>query len=236
MQDNKIHPTALIGRRVQLGFGNVIGPGAILMGNTQLGSNNWVGPGAVIGGFPDIFGNPRCDGLAWWETETPNDEFGVRIGSRNVFKEYVTVHAGSHRHTVIANDCYLMPRAHLGHDCWLGDTVMLSPSVQVAGHVAIGERSVIGMGALIHQFSAVGPVSMVGMGAVVRGQVEPCRTVVGEPHKVSGVNKIGISRLLGSDVDLGAVLRALREGSINNLNFPRLSRAIDEWRQHIATR
>jgi hypothetical protein len=33
----------------------------------------------------------------------------------------------------------------------------------------------------------------------VRGTVEPCRTVVGEPHKVSGINKVGIKRLLGED-------------------------------------
>jgi UDP-N-acetylglucosamine acyltransferase len=236
VEENKIHPTAIIGGQVELGVGNVIGPGAILMGNTRLGSYNWVGPGAVIGGFPDIFGTPNCDGSAWWDSQSQSSEFGVRVGSRNIFKEHVTVHAGSHRDTAIADDCYLMPRAHLGHDCWIGNTVMLSPSVQVAGHVAIGERAVIGMGALIHQFSAVGPVSMVGMGAVVRGLVEPCRTVVGEPHKVSGINKIGISRLLGPDVDLSSVLRALREDSVNDGNFPRLSLAIDLWRQQVVTR
>ncbi|NDB94474.1 MAG: hypothetical protein EB165_07545, partial [Euryarchaeota archaeon] len=125
------------------------------------------------------------------------EEESVLIGSRNVIKEHVTIHAGSHRATTVGNDCYLMPRSHLGHDCWVGDNVLLSPSAQVAGHVAIGARTVVGMGALIHQFSSIGPVCMIGMGCCVRGDVETCRTVVGEPHKVTGINKVGLARFLG---------------------------------------
>lgn len=232
---NQIHPTAIVGPNVEVGQGNVIGPYVVLAGWTVIGDNNWIGPGTTIGVEGDIVGRPSAQQPPFWSEDHPRTEFGVRIGSNNVIKENVTIHAGSHRHTVIGHSCYLMPRAHLGHDCWLGDNVLLSPSVQVAGHVAIGSRSVVGMGALVHQFSSIGPVAMVGMGCCVRGEVAPCRTVVGEPHRVSGINKIGIERLVGTEHSQ-SVLRALKDKT-EGTSFPApLDLMIQEWKQNIAER
>jgi acyl-[acyl carrier protein]--UDP-N-acetylglucosamine O-acyltransferase len=88
------------------------------------------------------------------------------------------------------------------------------------------------MGALVHQFSNIGPVVMVGMGCCVRGQVEMCRTVVGEPHKVSGINKVGIKRLLGDDL-LPEVLKALRLKTDVSQLPKALSEMYFEWSKHI---
>lgn len=229
---NKIHPTAVIGDAVRLGTGNLIGPNVIIAGHTTIGNNNWIGPGTAIGIEGDILGQPTPNEVPFWESTSISSEFGVVIGNDNVLKENVTIHAGSHRHTEISNSCYLMPRAHLGHDCWIGDNVLLSPGAQIAGHVAIGSRTVVGMGALVHQFSNIGPVVMVGMGCCVRGQVEMCRTVVGEPHKVSGINKVGIKRLLGDD-SLQDVMKALRSKTDVN-QLPETLRDMHlEWSRHI---
>lgn len=234
MSENRIHPTAIIGREVTLGFGNIIGPGVIIDGPVRIGDRNWIGPWTSIGLPPDILGFPSINDGPWWDSES-HIEFGVELGSGNTIKESVTIHAGSHRHTRIGDNCYLMPRSHLGHDCWLGDNVLMSPSAQVAGHVAIGSRSVIGMGALIHQFSTVGPVAMVGMGCCVRGAVEPCRTVVGEPHRVSGINRVGIERLVGAD-QVSSVLKVLKDKG-QTTSFPEpLNTMIREWHEHIAIR
>jgi UDP-N-acetylglucosamine acyltransferase len=224
---NSIHPTALIDRSVTLGDRNVIGPHVVISNNTIIGDDNWIGPGTTIGIEGDILGTPSSQDPPFWENPA-QVEFGVRIGDRNVFKEHVTIHSGSHRHTKIGDSCYLMPRAHLGHDCWIGDNVLLSPGSQIAGHVSIGSRAVIGMGALVHQFSNIGPVAMVGMGCCVRGTVEPCRTVVGEPHRVSGINKVGIKRLLGEDslAQAMAMLRGLDD--LNPTTEP-LRIMISDW-------
>ena len=228
---NRIHPTAIVGPNVKIGKGNVIGPHVIIAGKTTIGDDNWIGPGAAIGIAGDILGHPSSQDSPFWE-ETSPQEFGVVIRDKNVLKEHVTIHAGSHRHTEIGSSCYLMPRAHLGHDCWLGDNVLLSPGAQIAGHVSIGARTVVGMGALVHQFSNIGPVAMVGMGCCVRGSVEMCRTVVGEPHKVSGINKVGIKRLLGEE-SLAEVMRNLRiKGDVNQLPEPLKSMVI-EWTSHV---
>lgn len=232
MSANRIHPTAIIGRDVTLGFGNVIGPGVIIDGPVRIGDRNWIGPWTSIGLPPDILGYPNIDDEAWWDSES-HSEFGVDLGSGNTIKEAVTIHAGSHRYTRIGNHCYLMPRSHIGHDCWLGDNVLMSPSAQVAGHVAIGSRSVIGMGALVHQFSSIGPVAMVGMGCCVRGAVEPCRTVVGEPHRVSGINRVGIERLVGDD-QVSSVLNALKDRSQTTPYPEPIAAMIQSWRMNIA--
>lgn len=229
---NKIHPTAIIGTDVVLGDQNVIGPHVVIAGNTLIGDGNWIGPGTSIGIEGDILGQPDVSDDPFWNTSKRSSTFGVRIGSNNVIKEYVTIHCGSHRLTEIGNECYLMPRSHLGHDCWLGDKVLLSPSAQLAGHVSIGSWSVIGMGALVHQFSNIGPVAMVAMGCRVRGQVEPCRTVIGEPHRVSGINKVGIQRLVGVD-DLSLVLHALKNKDHEQSLPSPLGEMVIEWNSRI---
>jgi UDP-N-acetylglucosamine acyltransferase len=228
---NHIHPSAVIGPSVSLGQGNVIGPHVVLAGKTTLGDNNWIGPGTCIGIAGDLLGRPTTAGPAFWIMDDSQSYEVVTVGSRNTIKENVTIHAGSHRPTVIGNDCYLMPRSHLGHDCWIGDHVLLSPNAQIAGHVAIGSRSVIGMGALVHQFSSIGPVSMIGMGCCVRGSVEPCRTAVGEPHRVSGINKVGLQRFLGDELANQAVT-ALKNRDLASMP-PALLEAINRWRDNI---
>ena len=232
---NRIHPTAVIGSAVRLGTGNVIGPNVVIAGNTTIGDNNWVGPGTTLGIEGDILGRPAPNEVPFWDDTPASSDFGVMIGNENVLKENVTVHAGSHRYTRIGDSCYLMPRSHLGHDCWLGDNVLLSPSAQIAGHVAIGSRTVIGMGALVHQFSNIGPVSMVGMGCCVRGNVETCRTVVGEPHRVSGINKVGIQRLVGEN-EAKDVVDCLRKKSPSS-EFPEPLRSmVLTWETQIVNR
>jgi UDP-N-acetylglucosamine acyltransferase len=232
---NQIHPTAIIGPHVVIGDRNVIGPYVVITGTTRIGDDNWIGPGVNIGERGDILGTPSAEETPSWEPHSIRHEFGVEIGSGNVIKEHVTLHAGSHRHTSIGNSCYLMPRSHLGHDCWLGDNVLLSPSAQIAGHVSIGSRTVIGMGALVHQFSNVGPVSMVGMGCCVRGNVDTCRTVVGEPHRVSGINKVGIQRLVG-EAEAKNVMNSLRQKTPSS-EFPEPLRSmILSWEEQIVHR
>lgn len=232
---NSIHSTAIIGPHVELGEGNVIGPYAVITGNTKIGNNNWFGTGVSIGEQGDILGTPSAHETPSWDSNTLRREFGVEIGTANVIKEHVTLHAGSHRDTRIGDSCYLMPRSHLGHDCWLGDNVLLSPSAQIAGHVTVGSRTVIGMGALVHQHSNIGPVCMVGMGCCVRGNVETCRTVVGEPHRVSGINKVGVQRLVG-ETNAKNVFECLRKKApISDFPEPLRSMVLT-WEIHIVNR
>lgn len=42
MKENKIHPTAIIGKEVVLGEGNTIGPYSVIEGKTYIGDNNTI--------------------------------------------------------------------------------------------------------------------------------------------------------------------------------------------------
>jgi UDP-N-acetylglucosamine acyltransferase len=229
---NKIHPTAIIGDQVTLGDENVIGPFAVITGNTTIGNHNWIGPHTCIGLVGDFVGIPDPVKPAFWTSYEPSSP-GVHIGSDIVIKEFVSIQAGSRRKSVISDNCYLMPKAHIGHDCWLGNSVLVSPNAQLAGHVSVGGRTVVGMGALVHQLSSIGPVAMVGMGCRIRGQVEECRTVVGEPHRVTGINRVGLSRFL-SENEVVEAISSLRSRDFSTMPMT-LRELIDEWKSQVVT-
>lgn len=72
----------------------------------------------------------------------------------------------------------------IGHDDWIDSYVTIYPSVNVSGHVSIGEKSEIGTGTQILQGLKIGTRSVVGAGTVVIREVEENCTVVGNPARV----------------------------------------------------
>jgi UDP-N-acetylglucosamine acyltransferase len=191
---NRIHPTALIGAGVELGDDNVVGPYTVIVGPARIGDGNWIGPHVSIGGPAEYRGGPHP--VAW---EGELDGAGVVIGDRNIFREFVTVQQGMHEATTLGDDCYLLARSHVGHDCQVHDVVTLTGAVVLGGHAHVGSWANIGLGTVVHQRSQVGPGAMVGMGSAVRKDIPPFTIAVGNPARVTGVNQVGLSRLGCSD-------------------------------------
>ncbi|NJC68351.1 UDP-N-acetylglucosamine acyltransferase [Planosporangium thailandense] len=191
---NKIHPTAIIGAGVELGDNNVIGPYTVLIGPTRIGDNNLIGPHASIGTPAEYRGGPHPVG---WDGEI--EGAGVIIGDGNIIREFVTVNQGTHEPTTIGNDCYALARSHIGHDIVLHNSVTLADAVQLGGHTHVWSWANIGMGTVVHQRTQVGPGAMIGMGSAVRKDVPPFTITVGNPARVSGVNRVGLSRRGCSD-------------------------------------
>ncbi|GIG39617.1 acyl-ACP--UDP-N- acetylglucosamine O-acyltransferase [Cellulomonas phragmiteti] len=186
---NTIHPSAVIGDEVELGTGNVIGPHVVILGPVRIGDENWFGSGATIGAPPEVRGAAHP---AQWLTGGGGE--GVVIGDRNVVREQAVVHQGWQAVTTLGDDCFVMNRAYVAHDCRLGDGVTLASGVALGGHVVVGERATLGMGALVHQRRLVAPGAMVGMGAVVSRDVAPFAKVYGNPARVRGANVVGMQR------------------------------------------
>jgi UDP-N-acetylglucosamine acyltransferase len=186
---NKVHPTAVIGAGVQLGDNNVIGPYTVIIGPTSIGDGNLIGPHASIGTPAEFRGGPHPTG---WDGEI--DGAGVTIGNNNIVREFVTINQGTHESTTMGDDCYILARSHIGHDCVLHHGVTLADAVQLGGHTQVWSWANIGMGAVVHQRLLVGPGAMIGMGSAVRKDVPPFTIAVGNPSRVSGVNRVGLSR------------------------------------------
>ena len=107
--------------------------------------------------------------------------------------------------TIIGNNNLLMAYTHIGHNCELGNGIVLSNSVQVAGHVQIEDKAIIGGCLGIHQFVHIGYLAMIGGMTRVDRDVPPFCLAEGHPGRLRGLNRIGIKRsglLKNKDFDL----------------------------------
>jgi len=139
--------------------------------------------GAILGGLPQHVHIPAQPGR-------------VTIGEGNTIRENVTIHRAlvTNHATAIGNHCLVMVNAHVAHDCRLGDNVILTNNVMLAGHVHVDDRAYISGATGVHQFCRVGTLAMVGGQAHLVQDVPPYVTVDGLSSLVVGLNKIGLRR------------------------------------------
>jgi UDP-N-acetylglucosamine acyltransferase len=195
-----IHPTALIEEGARLGQGCVIHAQAMIGRHCHLGDGVVVHPYAVLGGDPQDLG---------FKPETPS---GVRIGTRTVIREHVTVNRATKpgESTTVGADCFLMTGCHVAHDCRIGNRVVIANAVLLGGHVHIADRVFLGGGAVIHQFVRIGESAMIGGGARISSDVAPF-CLATEPNTVYGLNVVGLKRRGFKRGVLAEIKQAFRE-------------------------
>ncbi|HET7237979.1 MAG TPA: acyl-ACP--UDP-N-acetylglucosamine O-acyltransferase, partial [Terrimicrobiaceae bacterium] len=181
--DVEIGAHVIIGEDVKLGPGCVVQANAILEGRTTVGAQTFIGYGAILGGTPQDF--------AFRETVSSE----VRIGEKNILREYVTIHRGTKEGsaTVVGDGCYLMVGTHLGHNVCLGNKVVIANNCLLAGYVEIDDGAVLGGGTVFHQFLRVGRLAMVRGGTRFGKDIPPYVSADGE-NLLSGINAIGLRR------------------------------------------
>ncbi|HEX9532427.1 MAG TPA: acyl-[acyl-carrier-protein]--UDP-N-acetylglucosamine O-acyltransferase, partial [bacterium] len=91
-----VHPTALVDPRATLGSGVVVEPYAIIEAGAAIGAGTSIGPHCVIKSLVSLGeGNRLSVGVVLGEEPQHRAFVGersfVRIGHRNIFREYVTV-------------------------------------------------------------------------------------------------------------------------------------------------
>ena len=232
---NAIHPTALLNGDVTLGSGNSIGPYAVITGPVVIGDDNWIGAGAVIGAPPEVrsFEHPRGD------SATQGSD-GVRIGNRNVIREYAQVHAGWKATTTIGDDTFIMNQVYVAHDCVIDDGATFASSVLLAGHAHIGAGANLGLGTAVHQFRTIGRGAMIGMSSAVTRDIPPFAKAFGNPAVVRGANVIGMERS-GIDPELIDTLKRIYHGETgaeasDAIEDPELRGAVAAWMSQRAER
>ncbi len=174
---------AFVGAGVTLGDGTVLHHHATVEGNTVLGRANEVFPHA-------------CVGLKTQDLKYKGGNPGTRIGDRNVFREFCTVHAATYDgdFTVIGSDNTFLAYTHIAHDCQVGDDVVMSNNATLAGHVTMGSHVVMGGLSAVHQFSRIGDRAMIGGMSRVSQDVPPFMIIEGNPAVVRAFNKVGLER------------------------------------------
>lgn len=181
--DVEIGAFAYVGAAVVLGAGTRLHHHASVEGNTMLGVKCEVFPFACLGGKTQDLkyrgGNP-----------------GLRVGDRNVFREYVTVHCATHEgdFTWIGSENTFLASSHIAHDCVLGSRIVMSNGAVLAGHVQVGDHVVIGGYGGVHQFCRVGAHAMVSAFAKLVQDLPPFFIADGTPAAVRAVNRVGLER------------------------------------------
>ena len=200
----KIHPTAIVEDGAVLGADVEIGPYAHIGANVKLGDGVSVAQGAMIDGHTAIGAKSQIFPYALIGMKTQDLKYQegsvsyVEIGERTVIREFATVHLGTAdgEKTVIGDDCLFMAYCHAAHGVILGNHVICSNSVQLAGDVHLQDYAIVGGCSASHQFCTVGKHAMVGGMTKIRQDVPPfmlCDMVEGA-MKVIGVNVVGLTR------------------------------------------
>jgi UDP-N-acetylglucosamine acyltransferase len=71
---------------------------------------------------------------------------------------------------------------------------MCTNSVQLAGHINVGDFAFVGGLSAVHQFVNIGPHAMISGGSLVRKDVPPYTKAAREPLSYEGINSIGLRR------------------------------------------
>lgn len=196
-----VHPTAVVETGAQFGADVEIGPFVYIGADVTLGDRTRVHHHASVEGYSTVGSDCQvfpyaCLGGKTQDLKHRGGRPGLRIGDRNVFREYVSVHAATHdgEFTTIGSDNVFLAYGHIAHDCLIGSHIVASNYFGLSGHITVEDHVVIGGMAGIHQFVRIGAYAMVGGLAKLVQDVPPFMIVDGQPATVRTFNKIGLER------------------------------------------
>lgn len=225
MEQNNIHPLSVVGPNVKFGKNVTVGPFCKIEGDVVIGDNcffeshvsigceqaditigkdNVFHPGAVIGGRPQ-------------DLKYKNEKMRLIIGDKNTFRECVTINLGTLSgigETRIGSHSLYMAYVHVGHDCILGDHVVVANSTNFAGHVIAEDHVKIGGACNFNQFVKLGEHSYIAGLSGVNKDILPY-TIARAPESgmyaaSSVTNKVGLERSGVTADEISAIHKAIR--------------------------
>jgi UDP-N-acetylglucosamine acyltransferase len=179
-----VGPHVTVDEHVTIGPGTVLNTGTIVTGHTTIGARNTLGPYAVLGTPPQDLGYH-------------GEPTRLVIGDDNVIREYVTINTGSTKQdlvTSVGSDNFLMAYCHVGHDCELGNEIVMANAVGFSGHCKIEDKVWFGGMVGLHQFVTIGSYAFIGGLSRIVHDCPPYMITEGNPAKVRGINVIGLRR------------------------------------------
>ena len=215
---SEIHPSAVIESGATLGDGVTVGPFAVIGPEVVLGEGCRIHSHAVIGGRTRIGARTEVFpfasiGLRPQDLKYRGEASELVIGSDTVIREHVTMNPGTEGGgmvTRVGDRCLIMVGSHVGHDCDVGNGVIMANNATLAGHVRIQDHAVLGGLSAIHQFVRIGRNAVVGGVTGVERDVIPFGSVMGDRARLSGINIIGMRRRGFDRDDINAVRKAYR--------------------------
>jgi UDP-N-acetylglucosamine acyltransferase len=182
-KDVIIEPFAYVAANVTIDEGTWVGPNSTIMDGARIGKKCRIFPSAVVSGIPQ-------------DLKFRGEESTVEIGDNTTIRECATVNRGTAAvgKTIVGNNCLLMAYSHIGHDCFIGNNVIVGNSTALAGEVDIDDWAILSAGTMVHQFAHIGAHVMIGGGAKVRIDVPPFIKADRDPLSFLGLNSVGLIR------------------------------------------
>jgi UDP-N-acetylglucosamine acyltransferase len=214
----EIHKTAIVSKKADIGDDVVIGPYCIIEAGVKIGSGSQllshvviegdteIGEGCMIHQFATI-------GLPPQDLKYKNEKTAVKIGRKNIIREYVSIHRASISGsgvTRIGDSNFIMAYVHIAHDCVIGQSNILANACTFAGHVMIEDFVFIGGLVAIHQNNRIGAYAMVGGCTGITQDIPPYTMASDHRAKLYGLNIIGLKRRGFSDETINTLKKAYK--------------------------
>src|SRR5450759_4105301 len=192
----RIEAGAVIGRDVSIGPYCTIGPhvtvgdGCRLLAHVNLTGHTTIGPRTVIHPFASLGSPPQSFSYRGGPTK-------LVVGADCDIRENVTMSTGTEDGggvTQVGDHCFFMVGSHVGHDCKVGNNVVIANNVMLGGHVSIGDYVLFGGGVAVRQFVRIGDGAMIVGLSGVRADVIPWGMVQGPLANLVGLNVVGMRR------------------------------------------
>ena len=257
-----IHPTAVIEGKVELAPDVEIGPYCHLQGSIQIGARTRLEGHVSLGsrnsrliiGEDNLFSSGAIIGGPPQDLNYKNEVTTLRIGNHNVFREFSTANIATQKgdgETTIGSHNYFMAYVHVGHDCKIGNHVVIANDSHLGGHTFVEDHVVVGGVCAFNQFTHVGKFAFIGGGSVVNKDILPFTKAHGDHAVCRATNKVGLLRngyakdeienihrairilLMGSDT-LEDALKRIAEECVASENIDHLRKFIEKSQRGLA--
>ncbi len=206
----RIAAGAKVGRDVSIGPYCIIGPdvtlgdGCRLISHVSITGHTSIGPRTTIYPFVSLGTPPQSVKYRGGPTR-------LVIGADCDIREGFTANIGTEDDggiTEIGDRCFFMVSTHVGHDCKVGNNVILANNTILGGHVSVGDNVVFGGGVAVRQFVRIGEGAMIVGLSGVRADVIPWGMAHGPLAHLIGLNVIGMRRNGAAKSDILNIRRA----------------------------
>jgi UDP-N-acetylglucosamine acyltransferase len=198
-EDVRIDSGCLIEEDVFIGKGTKIFKGVIIKSGVRIGENNEIHSYTVIGGMPQDIKHEKKTGA-------------IVIGDSNTIREFSTINLpiGVETETKIGNNNYLMAYSHVGHNCKIGNNVLLVNGATLGGYSEVEDFAYISAFVPVHQWVKIGAYSLIGGGFRIIKDLVPFAMAAGSPLRVISYNSRGLRRNGFSPERIEAIKEAFR--------------------------
>jgi UDP-N-acetylglucosamine acyltransferase len=203
-----------------------LGDGCRLIGHVNITGHTRIGPRTVLHPFASLGSAPQSFGYRDGPTR-------LIVGADCDIRENVTMNTGTEDGgglTQVGDGCFFMVGSHVGHDCSVGNKVVMANNSVLGGHVEIGDHVVFGGGVAVRQFVRIGEGAMLVGLSGIRADVIPYGMAQGPLAHLVGLNVVGMRRRGLGKAEIHRIRDAYRDLFFGHGTFhARLDRVADAY-------